>query len=221
MYDFPLLLAFDFGGVIFLLFALLSFISWIVNQAKGAKQNPPPRRPQQPVQRNPQVQREIERFLREAGGQQQRPDRPIVDADEIEIVQSPSGRRPPTKRRKVEKPRPSPGARSATPLPSSAAADRPGQRLADRHLAAAPKSAVASEHLSQRVAAEHLPDDVSKSVSQHLGVFAAAQPTGTGRNRRSVSADFLNTIRTPDGMRTAFIMQEILQRPRTLRRRGS
>jgi hypothetical protein len=217
--NFPLVLAADFGGIIFLLFALVSFISWLINQAKGAQQAPPPRRPNQPgPQRNPQVQREIERFLREAGGQQ-RPQKPVVEVDDIEIVETPRSRRPPAKRKLVEKPRPSqrPSLQGAKP-----AADRPGQRLADRHLAPAAQSAVASEHLPQRVAAEQLPHDVARSVSEQLGVFAAGSATGvSSRKQKGSSAAFLTELRSPRGIRAAIIMQEILQRPRALRRRTS
>lgn len=217
--NFPLVLAADFGGIIFLLFALVSFISWVINQAKGAQRVPPPRRPNQPgPQRNPQVQREIERFLREAGGQQ-RPQKPVVEVDDIEIVEAPRSRRPPAKRKLVEKPRPaqrpsSPGAKPA--------ADRPGQRLSDRHLAPSTPSAVASEHLPQRVAAEQLPHDVARSVSEHLGVFAAGAAAGvTSRKQKGSSAAFLTELRSPRGIRAAIVMQEILQRPRALRRRTS
>jgi len=217
MNDLPLLLGLDLGGVIFLLFAFISFISWLMNQVKGAKQVPPPRRPQpQPGQRNPQVQREIERFLREAGGQQQRPGRPEVGVEEIEIVEAPAGRRPPQKR-KVEKPRPAQAQRPATQSPKPSA-DRPGQRFADRHLAAAPKSTVSSAHLSQRTGSGNLTGDVSKSVSKHLGIFAAAENEITRREQPVISAAFLTELRSPRGIRNAIIMQEILQRPRALRR---
>lgn len=209
-------LAADFGGVIFLIFAFVSFISWLMNQLNANKGKPQPRPQNRPGPRaqNPQIQREIDRFLREAAGQKRRPE---VKVDEIEIVQAPQGRRPPSPRKAGERPRPT----SSAPRPA-APKNRPGQKLADRHLSTAGPSAVASEHLESRVASEHLPQGVAKSVSSHLGVFAAGQPAaGQATNRpRTASAELFATLRTAEGMRSAIILQEILQRPRALRHRA-
>ena len=48
------ILALDVGTVMFFVFAAISFISWIANQANAAKNVPPPRKPnpQAPPQRN-------------------------------------------------------------------------------------------------------------------------------------------------------------------------
>jgi hypothetical protein len=214
------ILAIDPGTVIFFVFAVISFISWIANQANAAKKVPPPRNPnpQAPAQRNPQVQREIERFLREAAAKQRGQ---MVEADEIEVVRPESARRPPPKRKVVEKPRPAAarGLSSAKPQGLAGPA-RPGEGLAARHLAPKAQSSVANEHLPQSKAAVPLPDDVSKSVSAHLGVFAAggtAAAAPAGAPRRRAANSFLKELRTPQGMRSAIVMQEILKRPRALR----
>lgn len=208
------LLAVDIGTVMFFAFAAISFISWIMNQANAAKKPPQPRRPNAPgqPQRNPQVQREIERFLREASAKQRGP---LVSADDIEVVEP--ARRPPPKRKIVEKPRP-----AGMPMPSQSGAAarpapvRPGEQFASRHLAPAPPSVVAAEHLAKSRAAVQLPDDVSKSVSAHLGSFAAASRTEPPHRARPTP--FLTELRTPRGMRSAIVLQEILQRPRSVRR---
>jgi hypothetical protein len=212
------ILALDVGTVMFFVFAVISLISWIANQANAAKKVPPPRQPnpQAPPQRNPQVQREIERFLREAAAKQRGQ---MVDADEIEVVRPQSARRPPPKRKVVEKPRPSAAARGSGSATTQGPA-RPGEGLAARHLAPKAKSAVANEHLPQSKAAVTLPDDVSKSVSAHLGVFAAAGTSAAGSAaaaQRQAAKALLKELRTPQGMRSAIVMQEILKRPRALR----
>lgn len=215
----PTILAFDLGSGLFIVFALISLVSWIRNQANAGQAAAPPRRPMQPgPPRNPQIQREIDRFLREAAGQA---NKPLVKAEEIEIVEAPPGRRPPARRKVVEKPRPAAGAKpTAIPRPSATAApSRPGQDLAKRHLAQAPQSTVVSEHLPGRVAAEHLSRDVDKSVAAHLGKFTAADVRSTRTTVARRPAAFLAELRTRRGMRAAVIMQEILQRPRALRRR--
>jgi hypothetical protein len=207
------ILALDIGTVMFFAFAVISFISWIINQANAAKKVPPPRKPnaQGPPQRNPQVQREIERFLRDAAAKQRGP---MVEADEIEVVPSPEARRPPPKRKVVEKPRPPARAGQSTSQPGKSSASRPGEQFAARHLAAAPQSAVANEHLPQSKSAVQLPDDVSRSVSEHLGAFAAGARPGAQRRR---GPSYIAELRTPQGMRSAIILQEILKRPRALR----
>lgn len=208
------LLAFDVGTAMFFAFVAISFISWIMNQANAAKKPPQPRRPNAPgqPQRNPQVQREIERFLREASGKHRGQ---MVDADEIEVVEP--ARRPP-KRKVVEKPRP-----AGAPMPSQSggtarpatAPSRPGEQFASRHLANAPQSTMAAEHLPSSRSATPLPSDVSKSVSAHLGAFAASgRPEVQHRPRPTA---FLDELRTPRGMRSAIVLQEILKRPRSLR----
>lgn len=215
-------LAFDIGSGLFILFALISLVSWIRNQANAGQAGAPPRRPVPPgPQRNPQIQREIDRFLREAAAQA---NKPVVKADEIEIVEGPSGRRPPARRKVVEKPRPAqaaarPPAKRRSGL--AASPQRPGQDLANRHLALAPQSAVASEHLPPGVAAEHLARNVDKAVVAHLGTFAAADSRKTRGPQGARPTTFLAELRTPRGVRTAIIMQEILQRPRALRRRAT
>lgn len=218
-------LAIDLGSILFVVFALVSLVSWIRNQANAGQAPPPGRRP--PIQpgpaRNPQIQREIERFLREAAGQAppRQPQRPVLNADEIEIVEPQSARRPPPRRKVVEKPRPATGNRPAVKPRTDAAAPtpRPGEDLARRHLAPAPKSAVAAEHLPQAPAGR-LPHDVDKSVSAHLGAFVAAESGPTRQSQRPRPTSVLAELRTRRGIRSAIIMYEILQRPRALQRRS-
>lgn len=197
--------AFDLGGAIFVVFALISFVSWIANQLNSGKPKPQARPQNRPAPRakNPQIQREIDRFLREATGQKPRAE---VDVDEIEIVEAPRRRRPPAKRKAGERRRPAVTADSPSSLKR-----RPGQRLSERHLAPAAPSAVAADHLTQ---------DVAQSVAAHLGVFAAGRGTaGRTKNRAEAqAAELVSLLRSPKGIRSAIIMQEILQRPRVFGR---
>lgn len=211
-----MILGLDLGGVIFLAFALISFISWIANQLNSGKAKPPARGQNRPAPRarNQQIQREIDRFLREAAGQNPRPD---VNIDEIEIVQSPRRRPPPAKTKAAPRQR-----LASDAVPKRSSRPRPGERLADRHLAHSTPSLVAVEHPPARgVAAEHLPHAVDASVAAHLGVFSARRPLGTRpatlAGRQAATA--IASLRTMQGVRAAIVMQEILQRPRALRQR--
>lgn len=219
------LLALDLGSILFVVFVVISLVSWIRNQANAGQAPPAGRRP--PIQlgpaRNPQVQREIERFLREAAGQAppRQAQRQVLNADDIEIVEPQPARRPPPRRKVVEKPRPAPASRPAAQPRSgvAAATPRPGEELAQRHLAPAPTSAVAAEHLPQ-TSAGRLPRDVETSVAAHLGAFAAAEAGRARQARRPSPASVLAELRTRRGVRAAIIMHEILQRPRALQRRS-
>ena len=80
------------------IFAASSFVVWIVNQINAAQgKKAGGARPRQPARRKrpSHVQREIDRFIREATGKNQQGD--VVGVDEIEIVDEPQRRRPPSR----------------------------------------------------------------------------------------------------------------------------
>jgi hypothetical protein len=224
-------LAFDLRFAIFLAFIAISIISWIMNQVKANQRpQPAPRRPQQPAAprpRNDRIQTEIDQFLKEAAGRRGPPKRgEVLDVDDIEIVSSPSASRRPPPRRAPPAARPT--APAPVPVP---VAHRPGEELAGRQLTSATPFAQhpARARMDERMAAQtalHLPHSVDLSVSKHLGVFAAESPTSTGSlahagtriSTRSQAAVLLTALRTPVGVQQAVMMQEILQKPRALRR---
>lgn len=204
----------EFIAVVFI---VISFIVWIINQV-NAQNKPPARRPQRaaPQRADRRVQNEIDDFLREATGGR-RPGGRVLSADEIEIVEErPAPRRPAPAR---------PPRRQA-----------PGSGVATRHLSGQDQlgSSIRDHvrtHMDQRVGAgaeEHLPHAVDQLVSQHLGAFSADTGTSTGRTGQSETrrrarvraAAFQAAFRTPAGARTAILMQEILSRPRSLRGRS-
>ena len=83
--------------------------------------------------------------------------------------------------------------------------------------------------MDERVAAQsalHLPHSVDQSVAHNLGVFSAEASTSTGFlaqagtriARNSPAVSLLAALRSPGGVQQAVMMQEILQKPRALRR---
>lgn len=222
------LLAFDLRFAIFLAFIAISIISWIMNQVK-ANQPPPaaPRKPPPaPRPRNDRIQQEIDTFLKEATGRRAPPQRvEVLEADDIEIVGSPAAapaRRPPQRK-------PTAARRPVAPPPPIAAPQRPGQELAGRQLTSSSPIAQPRSRMDERVAAQsaqNLPHSVDQSVARHLGVFAAESSTSTGTQarsgtriaRNSPAVSLLAALRTPAGVQQAVMMQEILQKPRALRR---
>jgi len=233
----PALLA-DFGGFFAILFLLISFIGWIINMINA--QNPPPapnRGPQRrPRARDSKVQNEIEQFLQEAMGNKQRGRQEEVPADEIEVVEA----APPRRQAPRRKPRPvvsgqRPVERSVIdPATSSPERSRPGTGMATRLAPAelgSGLSAHVQDHMRERVTQEtsqHLPAAVSQTVGQHLGEFAAAaRDTRTATAARplfgavatlSDATGLIGELRKPAGVRKAIVLQEILARPRALRK---
>jgi hypothetical protein len=229
----PALLA-DIGGVFAVIFLLISFIGWIINMINA--QNPPPapnRGPQRlPRARDRKVQNEIEQFLQEAMGNKQAA-RDEVPADEIEVVEVAPQRRPPPQpqRRPVRAAAPTP----QRPLVESSPPERPrpaGGATSRPFTPSTLGSSVAShvkDHMRERVTQEtsqHLPHAVNQNVTQHLGEFLA----GSRDHRHGVRPVFRSHANVPDptgliaelrtsgGMRKAIVLQEILARPRVLRK---
>lgn len=207
------------GEFIAVAFIIISFIGWIINQVNAQNRPAAPRRgPQRanPQRGNRRVQQEIDDFLREATGGRQ-PGR-VLSADEIEIVD--------------ERP-----ARPAPRRPAPARAQKrqkPGIDLSSRHLGGEEKlGSSVRDHLrtqmGERVVAgaeDYLSNSVDQLVSQHLGTFTAGLETSTGeraeaetlRHARTRAVALMAAFRTPTGVRNAVLMQEILSRPRSLRR---
>jgi hypothetical protein len=227
----PALLA-DIGGIFAIVFLLISFIGWIINMINA--QNPPPapnRGPQRrPRARDRKVQNEIEQFLQEAMGNKDAR-RDEASDDEIEVVEVAPQKRPPPPRRP-----PRPVAQSSSrPLVEQSPQDRPrpaGGATSRPFTPSTLGSSVAShvkDHMRERVTQEtsqHLPHAVNQNVTQHLGEFLA----GSRDNRQGVTpvfrshanipnpAGLIAELRTSGGMRKAIVLQEILARPRVLRK---
>ena len=219
-------------------FLLISFIGWIMNLINA--QNPPPapnRGPQRrPQARDRKVQSEIEDFLQEAMGNKKRARAPEVPSDEIEVLEPGPGqrRRPPGRSQR----RPPPARTGGSQQKSSASATRkqgkPGSGVASRHVVPSGdlgKSVTShvQEHMSQRVrqeAEQNLPHAVDQTVANHLGEFTAddrdtrstVKPVYQSRANVSNPGHLIDQLRNPDGMRQAIMLQEILSKPRMLRK---
>lgn len=235
------LLAFDIGSLFAVAFLLISFVGWIMNLINS--QNPPPQ-PNRPARRQPprdgKVQSEIEEFLQQAMGRRGQKAQPSVDTAGVEILEPPQAqpqpqRRPPAPRRSPPA-RPAASMADAAPAASSGPpAPRPGDGISSRHLAGssglgAGVALHVQDHLTSRVrreAEDQRQRSVEQSITQHLGEFRA----GEADTRRDVApvvrsqaavrdpTGLINQLREPDGMRRAIILQEILNKPRSMRRR--
>lgn len=229
----PAVLA-DIGGLFAIGFLLISFVGWVVNLINA--QNPPPapnRGPQvRPQARDRKVQNEIERFLQEAMGSKKPDQRDEISADEIEILEPAPQRRAPQKR---PGPTPRPVAPPQRQQPKSGSQrQRPGSGVSSRHIVPSTElgAGVTShvrDHMREHVSldsSQHLPHSVNQGVTEHLGSFTA----GDNDTRASVKPHYksranvpdptglIADLRRPEGMRKAILLQEILAKPRALRK---
>jgi len=227
-----MLLAVDAGAIIAVIFGLISFIGWVMNQVNGAQKTPPPPRKRAPRDRT--IQDEIDQFLSDREGKprpDRRKDEEILTPDQVELIEEP--RRKPVPKPVQQKPRPKPKpapqkAQPARPQPqriqkpateqSTTTVTHPG-----RHAAQLGKEfqQQVTQAMAPRLAStvgKDLPHSVDQSVTQHLGRFSGSgtrAPTDAGRHAASVVA----MIRNPDSVRAAIIINEILSPPLASRKK--
>ena len=234
----PAVLA-DIGGLFAIGFLLISFVGWVVNLINA--QNPPPapnRGPQvRPQARDRKVQNEIERFLQEAMGNKPAPRREEtageeIAADEIEVLAPGPQRRPP-QQPPAATPRPVAAPQVQAPKPPPKL-QRPGSGVGSRHMMPSAELGVGvashvHDHMREHVGLEsnqHLPHSVNQGISDHLGTFTAAlndtrkdvKPHYRSRANTADPTGLIADLRRSEGMRKAILLQEILAKPRALRK---
>lgn len=211
------------------LFVVIAFISWLWNVFNGN---------QKPVGGGVQpqaaggkrgekdLQAEINRFLKNVMGQKD------GQAEELEVLVAEDG---PTKHRSKGKNR---GKRSTEPAASKESAAvfggaRPGGRISERKgpgsttLGSGVRQHFADHMQEGRVikqAQNHLAHGVSDKVQQDLGSFTAADaPTAasaTAARAKFTVTEVARLMRDPAGLKQAFVLSLILNRPTLGKRRG-
>lgn len=219
----PPVLAADIGGLIAMAFLAISFIGWLVNLINGQNHPPPPQRrgqrpvPQRPAPRRPRDERirnEIEVFLKQAAGQRgERGARGRASTNDIEVVEGPRGRRRPPSQ---PVPRRRPPAREPASPPAQAEQPSPPKRseLRDRHLT----SQVSIEH-PELVVVESPPVSAAEAgrearSAEWTRAFALV-PEAQNEELR----DIMQSLRDPEGIRRAILINEILLPPLSRRQR--
>jgi hypothetical protein len=207
----PLVLADQIGQYITLAVLVLTFLSWFVKLLKGdggaAAQAAPPR------PREKELRTEIEVFLQELTKPE--PPKPAAPARPPAPPRKPA---PPLKT-KAEKPR---KARLGDAPPKKTERQRPGSTLAQQHLPSGQLGQGVRAHVSEymtsdRVTAEaqqHVGHRIEQAVEYDLGVSAAM----TNPPRMPVvKHPLVALLSEPGGARQAFVLNEVLQKPRALR----
>lgn len=208
------LAAIDAGQVFGLIILVISILSWFVNVLK---QNSANAKGNKPAPQNSEMEQFLKRVLdanqgnaRQAGD----PNRPVQQKPPL----------PESRKKQKNKQQKRPQLRSNEP-PKSQVGDRWSQRpgqLADQRLKTSipssqpdgMKARLATNHL-QQLAEFHLGSRVSTAVEQDLGMGLASVATTVQQRAQHPVAQLLQS---PAQVQQAMILQEILQKPRALRR---
>jgi hypothetical protein len=205
------LAAVDLGQVVWLCVVVISIISWIIKQVQGVA----PDARNKPQQGKPKQGRsEIEVLLEQLGVEKKKP-----KAERREPPKPPRTQAPLEKGKAKSKPTP-----QRTGSASSLAGPRPGQRVAETHLATSQVgSELRSQRMPNRVEAE-VQRDITSAVQRDIQVAVERDFSGqmTPEIMRSTQEKavhpLVKVLRDPNGMRQAVLLNEILQRPKSVRR---
>lgn len=199
----PVVAAVDVSQIIGVCVLVISVLSWFVNVIKGNTPDGTPQEKKKPKRQSGRS--EIEALLEQLSGEKTKPK---------------------PQRRESPKPKPQPPQGRAK-VPPKPPMTRPGlsqssPRVADTHLSSSNLgSEVRSHHLGNRIEATVRHDitspvqqDIQDSVQHDLGNrIAAALP-----NQPKAVHPLVKVLRDPHGVRQAILLNEILQRPKCLRR---
>lgn len=212
------------------LFLVIAFISWLWNVfngnqiAPGAGQRPQPQPGGRKVE--PDLQAEINRFLKNVMGQKQ------GQEDELEVLvvedEDESPRHRQKSRSKAEAASRKSAAAQAKPQGSEGPGEaRPGGRISQRKgpgsttLGSGVRQHVAEHMQEGRVLQQtqsHLAHGVAEKVQQDLGIFTGLTPVGaaatvTSSRQTATALGVAKLMRDPASLKEAFVLNLILDRP--------
>ncbi len=197
------ILAITPGQVIGLIIFTISVLSWFVNLVKGNQPNQAPRPKNRP--RDP-VQSELEKFLQEVVGNKEQPER------KRPAPQPKQSRAPNDKKGGKGKPQQQRPARAET------VTQRPGERAAASHLQTSALGQGVRSHLHEHMEPNRIgaavQQDIDLAVRKDLGPDAASDALTRAGNIHPLA----QALRDPQGVRQAILLNEILSRPKSLRR---
>ena len=225
----------DVGTIVFL---VVAFLTWIMNLANKNKEKKPAQRPARPKPQGDQVKSELEAFLEEVTGQKQ-PEKPRPQQQRrpgpapAEVRQEKRQPVPQQKAKPTPRPqRPRRRPKQAKPRQKPAPAPKPVERQSLREREAAKDKIRAAEKAERKLGSgisehvdayiddhvdSHLSHDINASVRAHLGsrqqVMANKKAQASEMNQQIVAS-----LRNPAEIKRAIIVNEILAKPRALRR---
>lgn len=206
--------AIDISQIIGICVLVISGLSWLVNVVQGNTPDGVPRpKPKKPGQKPQTGRSEIEMLLQQLTGEKAKPKQ-----ERRETPKPPKPQQPQSDRNRG-KSKPSP---ARPPFNSGGGSSRPAPRLGDN-------PSLAPSHVGQEARSHQIGNRIESMVQRDVtnavqrDIQAAVQHD-LGGTLTSISAPRTPTVhpmvavlRDPNGVREAFILSEILQRPKALR----
>jgi hypothetical protein len=193
----------DIGQIFGILILVISVLSWIVNLVQGNTPDGRPR-PQKPKPKPQGGPSEIEALLQELSNKPKAP----PSKPQQEKSQS-TATRPPVERARPKQPAGRQKAMNQTAPPAA----RSSLRVGDAKLPAADLGAgVRSHQLGNRVEAA-VEREINTAVKKDLGSQSLAVPSLPERPVHPL----VKSLRDPNNIRQAIVLNEIFQRPKSLR----
>jgi hypothetical protein len=202
----PTLAALNVGQIIGLIIFTISVLSWFVNLVQGNQQNQAPRPKNRP--RDP-AQSELEKFLQEVVGTKNQPEkkRPAPPVPQQKPPRAASDKK--GGKAKSQQPRP---AAAAT------ATQRPGERAAATHLQTSALGQGIRSHLHEHMEPNRIGAAVQRDITSAVRDDLRPDATSDALNRAGNIHPLAKALRDPQGVRQAILLNEILSRPKSLRR---
>ncbi|HIE97292.1 MAG TPA: hypothetical protein EYG03_22170 [Planctomycetes bacterium] len=207
--------------------AIIIFLRIIFSISKAA--NEKGQKQQQRVQADPgrkqRVQSEIEAFLSEVSGNKQPRKSDSGDAQLEQRRRQQQQRKAEAKRRQREEQQrqkqKAEKRRRVEPQASTSKSRRKGERKVGSGVATHVDKYI-SQHVSEHInhdVDEYVDATIVDSVEDHLGSRSLEMPTmATSKKSSAAATSIAKMLRNPQGVRNAIIVNEILSRPRALRR---
>jgi len=200
------ILAITPGQIIGLIIFTISVLSWIVNLVQGNQQNQAPRPKNRP--RDP-VQSELEKFLQEVVGgkaqpERKRPPQPLPQ-------QKPSRAANEKKGGKAKSPQ-------SRPARTETAMQRPGERAAASHLQTSTLGQGIRSHVLEHLDSNRIGATAQQDLASTARGDLRPDATSDALSRAGNIHPLAKALRDPQGVRQAILLNEILSRPKSLRR---
>jgi hypothetical protein len=206
----------DVGNAVYLIIVIVGgFITWI---AKVSKEDEQKRRAAGGGRgggpRDERLRTEIDAFLQEVAAAKQGP-RDVV----AEFEQPPPARQQPPRQQPARQERPRPqqrqprrpavGAKKRKPPRTSKLGSGVGRYVAEH---------MHPGEFAERVEID-VPDSIAQSVAKHLGKFSSEGEAPVPATGASLLArEMVEMLRNPSGVRQAIVVNEVLSRPKSLRK---
>lgn len=200
----------------------MMFISWIAKLVKGKDEDKPAQRPRA---QNDRLRSEIDAFLQEVsgakGGGGGGGASEVVDFEAAAAPTPRPQRQPQQQRQRQEAQRQQAQRQRRTQQSKKAKRPRPGTKVSERQ---SPGSTTLGssvrEHVSDHMQSGTVDREVAQSVSEHLGarstsIFAKA---GDGEEGSPIAGQLVAMLKSPEGVRQAILLNEILAPARSLRK---